>query len=107
MPCWRSSCRCRRAISGSASRWARCRATSAGWCCAKARALCAIGLILGVGGAAALTRWLSSELYGVSPTDPSTYVAVAATMGVVTLVACLVPAWRAMRVDPLIALRQS
>jgi putative ABC transport system permease protein len=69
--------------------------------------LCSIGLILGVGGAAALTRWLSSELYGVSPTDPSTYVAVAATMAVVTIVACLVPAWRAMRVDPLIALRQS
>ena len=69
--------------------------------------LCAIGLLVGVGGAAALTRWLSSELYGVSPTDPSTYVAVAATMAVVTLVACLIPAWRAMRVDPLIALRQS
>jgi predicted permease len=69
--------------------------------------LCAIGLLVGVGGAAALTRWLSSELYGVSPTDPSTYVAVAATMAVVTLVACLIPAWRAMRVDPLIALRHS
>jgi predicted permease len=69
--------------------------------------LCSIGLILGVGGAAALTRWLSSELYGISPTDPSTYIAVAATMAVVTLIACLVPAWRAMRVDPLVALRQS
>jgi predicted permease len=69
--------------------------------------LCTIGLLLGVGGAAALTRWLSSELYGVSPTDPSTYVAVAATMAVVTLIACIVPAWRAMRVDPLVALRQS
>jgi putative ABC transport system permease protein len=68
--------------------------------------LCAIGLILGVGGAAALTRWLSSELYGVSHTDPSTYVVVVATMGLVTFVACLVPAWRAMRVNPLIALRQ-
>jgi putative ABC transport system permease protein len=69
--------------------------------------LCSIGLLIGVGGAAALTRWLSSELYGVSPTDPSTYIAVAATMAVVTLIACLVPAWRAMRVDPLVALRQS
>jgi predicted permease len=69
--------------------------------------LCAIGLIVGVGGAAALTRWLSTELYGVSPTDPSTYVAVAATMALVSLIACLVPAWRAMRVDPLVALRQS
>lgn len=69
--------------------------------------LCSLGVILGVGGAAALTRWLSSELYGVSPTDPSTYLAVTATMTVVTLVACLIPAWRAMRVDPLIALRQS
>jgi putative ABC transport system permease protein len=69
--------------------------------------LCAIGLIVGVGGAVTLAGWLSSELYGVSATDPSTYVAVAVTMGLVSIAACLVPAWRAMRVDPLVALRQS
>ena len=63
------------------------------------------GVVLGLGGAFLATRLLSSELYGVSALDPITYVAVPAVMAVVTLVACYVPARRAMRVDPLIALR--
>jgi len=44
-------------------------------------------------------------LFGVRPTDPATYVAVALSLGLVALLACYLPARRAMRVDPLIALR--
>jgi putative ABC transport system permease protein len=65
----------------------------------------AIGIILGLGGAFAVTRWLSSELYGVSAADPLTYAGVAGVMAVITLLACYVPARRATGVDPLIALR--
>jgi predicted permease len=65
----------------------------------------AIGIVLGLGGAFAVTRWLSSELYGVSAVDPVTYAGVAAVMAVVSMLACYLPARRAMRVDPLIALR--
>jgi len=65
----------------------------------------AIGIILGLGGAFAVTRWLSSELYGVSAVDPLTYAGVAAVMAVVSMLACYLPARRAMRVDPLVALR--
>ena len=48
---------------------------------------------------------MTSELHGVGPLDPATYVAVAIVMGVVTFLACYVPTRRAMRVDPLIVLR--
>jgi putative ABC transport system permease protein len=48
---------------------------------------------------------LASQLYGVSPADPLTFVAVAAMMSLVTLLACYVPTRRAMRVDPMVALR--
>jgi predicted permease len=64
-----------------------------------------IGIALGLAGAFVVTRWLSSELYGVSAVDPLTYGSVAAVMAVVTMLACYVPARRAMKVDPLIALR--
>jgi predicted permease len=67
--------------------------------------LSAAGVAIGVAGAMAVTRWLSSELHGVSPTDPLTYAAVAVAVSVVTLMACYVPTRRAMGVDPLIALR--
>jgi ABC-type lipoprotein release transport system permease subunit len=53
-----------------------------------------------------VARLLSSELYGVSPLDALTYFSVTAMMLVVTLIACYLPTRRAMRVDPLIALRQ-
>ncbi|MEO5823432.1 MAG: ABC transporter permease [Vicinamibacteraceae bacterium] len=69
--------------------------------------LCAAGLGAGVIGALGLTRWLATELHGVSPFDPLTYLAVVATMTLVTLLACLVPTRRAMRIDPLIVLRDA
>jgi len=63
------------------------------------------GVALGLAAAFAVSRLLAGELYGVSPLDPVTYVAVAVAMTVVTLLACYIPTRRAMRVDPLIALR--
>jgi predicted permease len=63
------------------------------------------GIALGLGGAFALTRLLSSELYGISPLDTITYFSVVLVMTVVTLLACYVPARRAANVDPMVALR--
>lgn len=64
-----------------------------------------IGISLGLISALALSRLLSSELYGVSPADPVTFLSVATLMFFVTLLACYVPTRRAMRVDPMVALR--
>src|SRR5207245_10048216 len=65
----------------------------------------AAGIAVGVAGALALARVLSSLLYGVSDTDPVTVAAVATLLMLVALAACYVPARRAMRVDPMVALR--
>ncbi len=65
----------------------------------------AIGLLLGIGGALALTRLLESLLFGVTTRDPLTFVSIAALLSVVAMLACYIPAWRATRVDPLEALR--
>jgi putative ABC transport system permease protein len=64
-----------------------------------------IGLVIGLGGAFALTRLMSSLLFGVSTTDAATFVAVAVGLTLVGVLACYLPARRATRVDPLIALR--
>jgi ABC-type antimicrobial peptide transport system permease subunit len=68
--------------------------------------LAGIGLAIGLAAAFAASRLLGSLLFEVKPTDPVTYLAVAVILGVVALAACWVPAWRATRVDPLVALRQ-
>jgi predicted permease len=67
--------------------------------------LTVLGVAIGLAGALALTRLLSSFLYGVSPFDPLTFGGVSIALGLVTLIACYLPARRATRVDPLAALR--
>jgi putative ABC transport system permease protein len=64
-----------------------------------------IGVALGIAGAFALTRTMQSLLFDVSPTDPATLAGVALLLAAVSLLACFVPARRATRVDPIIALR--
>jgi putative ABC transport system permease protein len=65
-----------------------------------------IGLAIGVMASLASTRLLRSQLFGVEPADPVSYLAVAALLGFVALVACYIPARRAAAVDPMVALRQ-
>jgi len=64
-----------------------------------------LGLALGIAGALALGRFLRSPLFEVRPTDPLTFAAVAILLALVTLAAAYAPARRAMRVDPMVALR--
>jgi len=71
----------------------------------KAIALIAGGAAIGIGVALGVTRFLASFLYGVHAGDPLTLVAVAGLLAVVALAACYIPARRATRVDPLVALR--
>ena len=71
----------------------------------QALVLIAAGLALGLGGAIALTRYLSSELWEVKATDPLTFVAVSVLLVSVAALACLIPTRRAVRVDPTVALR--
>ena len=67
--------------------------------------LALIGVVVGLAGALALTRVMSSLLFGVTERDPITFVAVAALLIVVAFISCFVPAHRATKVDPLVALR--
>jgi putative ABC transport system permease protein len=67
--------------------------------------LAGIGVAAGLAGAFASTRYLSSLLFGITPLDPATFVAVALVFAAVALFASYVPARRATRVDPLVALR--
>jgi putative ABC transport system permease protein len=64
-----------------------------------------IGLVLGIGGAYALTQMMASALYGIGPHDPLTFLAVPTTLSLVALLATVIPARRASRVEPLTALR--
>ena len=72
---------------------------------ARALWLAGAGVICGVGGALALTRLMKALLFGVTPTDGWTFATVAVVLVAVTLAASYVPAWRASRVDPTVALR--
>ncbi|UCG58016.1 MAG: ABC transporter permease [Phycisphaerales bacterium] len=67
--------------------------------------LVAVGLVVGLAGAFALTRVISSLLYNVTPTDPLTFVCVSLLLAGIALLACYIPANRATRIDPMTALR--
>lgn len=67
--------------------------------------LTGLGIVLGLGAAVFLTRFLASMLYGVSPTDPATFMGVALVLGAVALIASYLPARRAARVQPMSVLR--
>jgi ABC-type antimicrobial peptide transport system permease subunit len=71
----------------------------------QAVALIATGLVFGLAGSLAVTRLIASQLWGVTPTDPATFAGVTLLLVLVALMACFIPARRAMRVDPTVALR--
>jgi putative ABC transport system permease protein len=72
---------------------------------AEGMTLAAAGVALGLGAAVALARFLRSMLFGIKPTDPATFAGVAILLATIALFACYIPARRAMRVDPMDALR--
>jgi ABC-type antimicrobial peptide transport system permease subunit len=67
--------------------------------------LVSLGVVLGVGAAAGTTRWIGHLLYGLSPADPTSYAGAAVLLVVVAAGACLWPARRAAKIDPMVALR--
>jgi ABC-type antimicrobial peptide transport system permease subunit len=68
--------------------------------------LAALGVVFGVAGAAGFARLLGVMLYGVTASDPRTFVGVSVGLLLVALTAAIVPSWRASRVDPTVALRE-
>ena len=67
--------------------------------------LTAIGILLGLAGSVAATQAIGAMLFGISPLDPFTYLGVILLLAAVSVIACGVPAWRAARIDPMVALR--
>jgi ABC-type antimicrobial peptide transport system permease subunit len=67
--------------------------------------LAGIGVVIGLGAAAGLTQLMSSLLYGITPLDPVTFVAVPLLLLVATVLASYLPAWRAATTDPVDALK--
>jgi len=67
--------------------------------------LVTVGLVVGLAGAVVLTRFMQSMLYGVTPTDPLTFVGVSGLLVLAAASASLIPARRATRIDPITALR--
>ena len=67
--------------------------------------LVGIGISVGLIGAIALTRVIATLLFGVGTKDPTTFLVVAMLLAIVAFIACYIPAWRATKVDPLVALR--
>ena len=65
-----------------------------------------IGVVLGAAAALGLTRLMASQLFGVSAHDPLTFIGMASLLSIVALGACYLPARRAMRTDPMAALRE-
>ena len=64
-----------------------------------------IGIVIGLAGAYAMTRAMAQLLYGITSTDPLTFVGISLLLGAVAMLACYVPTRRATRVDPMVALR--
>jgi putative ABC transport system permease protein len=67
--------------------------------------LVVVGMVLGLGGSFALTRVIANDLYGVTATDPRTFIGVSLALVVVAVLASVIPTRRAVKVDPTIALR--
>jgi putative ABC transport system permease protein len=66
--------------------------------------LIVLGVVIGAVGAVSLTRFIRQMLFGIQPTDPVTFAGVCLFVVAIALVACIVPTWRAVRVDPMVAL---
>jgi putative ABC transport system permease protein len=64
-----------------------------------------LGVAIGIAGAFAMGRFVASLIFQVKPTDPATFLAVAALLALIALLACIIPAYRASKVDPVVALR--
>jgi predicted permease len=76
------------------------------WVMVEGAQMAIVGVAIGVVAAFGLTRLMAGLLYGVSAVDPLTFASVAGVLLLVALVACYIPAWRAMRVDPIVVLRE-